>query len=283
MEKGRTFIPKDLNTFTPKKQIKLMKITYTILLAACLAFVACKNETEETTQQQTTQEQTVPDVALTAYDASVEFPDAKLNSFTYADGKFTYKYDSKTYELGQQTADAGSKMCANSGEGQHIHFIVNNEPYKAFYTAEFENKMEDGEYNLLSFLSRSYHESIKNGTAYLAKKVTFKGGKLTNSEDIKEPMLFYSRPKGTYTGDDTKKVMLDFFIVNTELSEKGNQVKVTVNGEEFATVSEWKPYFLENLPMGTNTVTLELIDAEGKTIGEAVSREFDLMEVAPVE
>lgn len=261
-----------------------MKITYTILFAACLTFIACQNETEETTtQQQTTQEQTVPDVTLAAYDASVEFPDAKLNSFTYKDGKFTYKYDSKTYELGQQTSDASSKMCANSGEGQHIHFIVNNEPYKAFYTAEFENKMEDGEYNLLSFLSRSYHESIKNGTAHLAKKVTFKDGKLTSSEDIKEPMLFYSRPKGTYTGDDTKKVMLDFFIVNTTLSEDGNQVKVTINGEEFATISEWKPYFLENLPMGKNTVTLELIDAEGKTIGEAVSREFDLMDAAPVE
>jgi hypothetical protein len=77
--------------------------------------------------------------------------------------------------------------------------------------------------------------------------------------------------------------MLDFFIANTELSEAGNQVKVTVNGEDFATVSEWKPYFLENLPMGTNTVTLELIDAAGETIGLPVSREFDLMEVAPVE
>jgi hypothetical protein len=260
-----------------------MKITYTILFAACLTVFACKNETTETTQQQTTQEVTMPDVTLTAYDASTEFPDAKLKGFTYADGKFKYAYDSKTYELGQQTEDAPTKMCANSAQGQHIHFIVNNDPYKAFYTAEFENKMEDGEYNLLSFLSRSYHESIKNGTAYLAKKVTFKGGKLTASEDIKEPMLFYSRPKGTYTGDETKKVMLDFFIVNTELAEAGNQVKVTVNGEEFTTVSEWKPYFLENLPMGTNTVTLELIDAAGKTIGSPVSREFDLMEVAPAQ
>jgi hypothetical protein len=264
------------------QKIKLMKITYTILFAACLTFIACQNETEETTQQQQTQEAT-PDVTLAAYDASTEFPDAKLNGFTYADGKFTYDYDSETYELGQQTTDAPTKMCANSAKGQHIHFIVNDEPYKAFYTAEFENVMEDGTYNLLSFLSRSYHESIKNGTAYLAKKVTFEGGKLTGSEDIEEPMLFYSRPKGTYTGDETKKVMLDFFIANTELSEAGNQVKVTVNGEDFATVSEWKPYFLENLPMGTNTVTLELIDAAGETIGLPVSREFDLMEVAPVE
>ncbi|MFT6149892.1 MAG: hypothetical protein ACJAUH_002589 [Saprospiraceae bacterium] len=266
-------------------KFKLMRITYTILLAACLMLIACQNETAETAPQQQ-ESQEIPDVILAAYDASTEFPDAKLNDFTYVDGKFAYAYDSDTYELGQQTVDADTKMCANSGKGQHIHFILDDAPYKAFYTAEFENKMEDGEYNLLSFLSRSYHESIKNGAAHLAKKVTFEGGKLTASENIEDAMLFYSRPKGTYTGDDAKKVMLDFFIVNTELSEVGNQVKVTVNGEEFAMISEWKPYFLENLPMGKNTVTLELVDADGKTVDaplNPVTREFDLMKAAPVE
>jgi hypothetical protein len=261
-----------------------MKIIYSVLIAT-LFLVACGGGTEQTAQQQTAQEE-VPTIVLTNYEASTEFPDAILKSFTYEDGKFAYDYDASTYELGQQTPDADTKMCANSGKGQHIHFILNDAPYKAFYTAEFENKMEDGEYHLLSFLSRSYHESIKNGTAALAKKVTFKDGKLAAQEDIKDAMLFYSRPKGTYVGDDTKKVMLDFFIVNTELSETGNQVKVSVNGEEVASVSDWKPYFLENLPMGKNTVTLELVDAEGNTVKAAhnpVTREFDLMEAAPTE
>lgn len=261
-----------------------MKRIYALVFAA-FAITACQNETE-TAQQQETQQQEESIVQLTASGNSTEFPDATLNSFTYADGKFSYDYDSETYELGQQTEDDRSKMCANSGKGQHIHFIVNDEPYKAFYTAEFENEMEDGEYDILSFLSRSYHESIKNGKAHLAKKVNFEGGKIASSEDIEEPMLFYSRPKGTYTGDDTKKLLLDFFIVNTELSEEGNQVKVTVNGEEIATLTEWKPYFLEGLPMGTNTVTLELVDAEGNRVEaphNPVTREFDLMAEAPVE
>lgn len=262
-----------------------MKRIYALALAA-FSITACQNETETTQQQSTQQEEKESVVQLSTSGSSTEFPDATLKSFTYDNGTFSYDYDAATYELGQQTADERSKMCANSGKGQHIHFIVNDQPYKAFYTAEFENKMEDGEYHLLSFLSRSYHESIKNGTAHLAKKVTFEGGNLTASEDITEPMLFYSRPKGTYTGDDTKKLLLDFFIVNTELSEEGNQVKVTVNGEEIATLSEWKPYFLEGLPMGTNTVTLELIDAEGNTVEaphNPVTREFDLMEAAPTE
>lgn len=263
-----------------------MRIIYTLLFAICLGFTACESGTE-TAEQEQSQEEKEAVVVLTNYDASTDFPDATLNSFTYTDGKFSYDYKSETYELGKQTEDAQSKMCANSGKGQHIHFIVNNEPYKAFYTADFENVMEDGTYSILSFLSRSYHESIKNGTAHLAKNVTFEGGKITTSEDIKDPMLFYSRPKGTYTGAaETKKVMLDFFIVNTELSKEGNQVKVTVNGEEIATLTEWKPYFLEGLPMGKNTVTLELVDAEGKKVDaplNPVTREFTLMDVAPTE
>lgn len=261
-----------------------MKRIYALVLAA-FAITACQTETE-TAQQQNTQQEEKAVVQLTTSGNSTEFPDATLKGFTYDNGKFSYDYDSKTYELGQQTDDERSKICANSGKGQHIHFILEDEPYKAFYTAEFENVMEDGTYHLLSFLSRSYHESIKNGKAHLAQKVTFEGGKMTTSETIENPMLFYSRPKGTYTGDDTKSVMLDFFIVNTELSEEGNQVKVTVNGEEIATLTEWKPYFLENLPMGTNTVILELVDAEGKTVeapNNPVTREFDLMAEVPAE
>lgn len=261
-----------------------MKKIYALVFTA-FTITACQNETE-TAQQQDLQQQEESVVTLTSSGSSTEFPDATLKSFTYDNGKFSYDYNAETYELGQQTEDDRSKLCANSGKGQHIHFIVNDEAYKAFYTADFENIMEDGEYHLLSFLSRSYHESIKNGTAHLAKKVTFEGGKMTASEDIKEPMLFYSRPKGTYTGDDTKNLMLDFFLVNTELSEEGNQVNVTVNGEEVAMLTEWKPYFLEGLPMGTNTVTLELVDAEGKTVEaphNPVTREFDLMAEAPVE
>jgi len=262
-----------------------MNRIYALILAA-FAITACQSETATTQQQSTQQQEDTSVVTLTSSGSSTEFPDATLKSFTYDNGKFSYDYDATNYELGQQTTDDRSKMCANSGKGQHIHFIVNDEPYKAFYTADFENKMEDGEYHILSFLSRSYHESIKNGKAHLAQTVKFEGGKITSAEDITTPMLFYSRPKGTYTGDDTKKLLLDFFIVNTELSKEGNQVKVTVNGEEIATVAEWKPYFLEGLPMGTNTVTLELIDAEGNTVEaphNPVTRTFDLMAAAPVE
>ncbi len=95
-------------------------------------------------------------------------------------------------------------------------------------------------------------------------------------------MLFYSRPKGKYVGKaETGKVMLDFYLVNTELSPTGNKVKVLVNGEKEFTVDTWKPVFLEGLPMGDNKVKLTLVDKDGNPVNtplNPVERVFTLLE-----
>ncbi|MDE0471265.1 MAG: phosphopeptide-binding protein, partial [Ekhidna sp.] len=44
-----------------------------------------------------------------------------------------------------------------------------------------------------------------------------------------------------------------------------NKVKATINGNEFM-IEEWVPYYIEGMPMGENTIKLELIDAEGNLI-----------------
>lgn len=204
---------------------------------------------------------------ITPFDASAEFPDAAMESMDYKDGKFTYKVGGASYQLGAQTPDAPQKMCANSGKGQHIHLIIDNNPYIAKYTAEFEQEVPGGEHYILSFLSRSYHESIKTPQAHLAKKVTVEGGAFTSSEDITVPMLFYSRPKGTYVGKAaTGKVMLDFFLVNVDLSPDGYKVKANINGKQEVILDKWQPYYIEGLPMGDNKIELTLIDKDGNTV-----------------
>jgi hypothetical protein len=47
--------------------------------------------------------------------------------------------------------------------------------------------------------------------------ITVKNKSITKSAEIQGPMLFYSRPKGLYTGDDINKVMLDFYLINAEM------------------------------------------------------------------
>jgi hypothetical protein len=182
---------------------------------------------------------------------------------------FTLNYTFTNYELGKQTSLSDIKTCANAAKGQHVHCIVDNEPYLALYEANPTVKaLDDGQHTVLSFLSRSYHESIKNKNAYaLTSVITGKSRYYSRyaAPDLTSPMLFYSRPKGEYTGIETDAVLLDFYIVNCELSEKGYKVKAEINGTEFM-LTKWCGYFMEGLPMGETSIKLTLLDEKGKQV-----------------
>lgn len=176
-----------------------------------------------------------------------------------------FAFDVQSYALGEQTSDAATKGLANSAEGQHIHLIVDNGPYSAHYEAAFEQELEDGHHVVLAFLSRSYHESLKNpGAAVLTQFFVGEEG-ADEIIDLGAPHLFYSRPKGTYKGADTEKLMLDFYLANVELSADGYRVRATIEGQEFV-FSEWIPYVIEGLPLGEIEITLELIDGDGNVV-----------------
>ncbi len=204
---------------------------------------------------------------------SPEFPDAKLKLIAppkdsvLKTGNYKFHFSVENYTLGMQTENMKMKECANSKKGQHIHFILDNTPYYASYDSIFERPVPSGKHLLLSFLSRSYHESIKNSDAYILTQLV--AGKKTDTIkdfDLKAPYLFYSRPKGEYKGaEETKKLLLDFYLVNTTLSPTGNKVKATINGNEF-TLTKWVPYIIEGLPLGENKINLQLIDKDGKIV-----------------
>ena len=84
--------------------------------------------------------------------------DAKTDTAAIVD----FKFNISNYDLGAQTLDAETKGLANSPKGQHIHFILDNGPYSAHYEPEFSKEIQEGHHVLLAFLSRSYHESVKN-------------------------------------------------------------------------------------------------------------------------
>lgn len=213
---------------------------------------------------------------LTPFTPSQDFPDATLRSIDYKNGQFIAEIRSTTYQLGEQTPDAVQKQCANSAEGQHIHLIIDNEPYIAKYTSTFQQTIPDGDHYVLAFLSRSYHESLKSDQAHKLVKATVKDTSFQQIEPVTEPMLFYSRPKGLYTGEDKKKVMLDFYLVNTDLTNR--RVEAEINGEKHM-IDQWQPYYIEGLPDGENTIKLTLVDTNGNVVNaplNPVSRTFEL-------
>ena len=261
-----------------------MKTLLNLLAAIFLisTFYACTttSTTETETEAVTDAEPEATPVTLSAAPNSPDYADAMLEFVAPSEGEtlpsgdsVAFSYNVTNYELGIVTPDANQKPLANSAQGQHVHLILNNEPYHAIYEPEgFKLALDDGHYVAISFLSRSYHESVKNPEAYKVKQFTVGDGE-GEDVDLSAPMLFYSRPKGTYTGNETKSVLFDFYLVNTEIGPGGNQVQVTVNGDTTMMVDQWKPYVLEGLPMGENTVKIELVDSDGNLIDSPINSE----------
>ena len=152
-----------------------------------------------------------------------------------------------------------------TGMGNHIHVILDNQPYEAYYNLdeEFElRNVADGEHTLRVFPSRPWHESYKSDGAFQMVKFTVKNGggdankpTTTNSGntmanansnanakptpdgkdmqsstggavDMKKTLLTYSRPKGEYKGADTENIMIDFWLSNAKLTGDGGEYKV---------------------------------------------------------
>ncbi len=201
-------------------------------------------------------------IKLTKLEGSPAYENAKLeiDTITFKEKEYSFKFNVLDYNLGEQTEKEFSFDLANSSKGQHIHFIVNNGPYSAYYSNKFNKNLEEGNNVILAFLSRSYHESIKNPNAFFLTQIG-EGDKI----DLSKEFLFYSRPKGIYTGTDTEKLLLDFYLVNTIISPTGNKVRATIQGVEFI-IDDWAPYYIEGLTKGEISIKLELIDEMGELI-----------------
>ncbi|QIL76378.1 hypothetical protein [Hymenobacter sp. HDW8] len=269
----------------------------TLLLSGAmfLGLVACDTARQQTeTASQTIAENTAPGglssmekngIRLTPFNDSPKYPESQMrlkspiSGNTLASGAVAFDYDLTNFQLTKMTGGVHAEHMANSQQGQHIHNIVDNEPYTAHYTTEFTKNIPDGQHVVLSFLSRSYHESLKHRGAYDLRLINVGSAPVTPlGADLAAPHMFYSRPKDTYSGNDTKKVMLDFYLVNTTLAPEGNKVRATINGTEFM-LDQWLPYMMEGLPAGQNTVKLELVDTNGTVIPgpfNSVTRTFTL-------
>jgi hypothetical protein len=188
--------------------------------------------------------------------------------------------------------------------GNHIHVILDNQPYEAYYNLdqEFElRNVADGTHTLRVFPSRPWHESYKNDGAFQMVKFTVKNGgaaagqpattnsgqQMSNANaakpapegkdmpqstggevDPKLPLLTYSRPKGEYKGADASEIMIDFWLSNAKLVGDGGEyrVKCTVDGTEPMFFDKWEPVWLSRWAPGKHQVKLELVDKDGKLV-----------------
>jgi hypothetical protein len=157
--------------------------------------------------------------------------------------------------------------------GQHIHFILDNEPYIAHYSTDpfvFKN-VAPGPHAIRAFPSRPWHESVKQETAFSMVQFYVKEKTGTYPLDPTKEMLVYSRPKGEYSlskppvGQPVEGIMLDFFAPNVVIGKDLFAARVTVDGIRKFRIEDWQPFYVQGLGVGSHTFKLELLQ-EGRPV-----------------
>lgn len=186
-----------------------------------------------------------------------------------------------------------------TGKGNHIHVILDNQPYEAYYELgqpfELRNVIA-GKHTLRVFPSRPWHESYKNDGAFQMVMFTVKGGgdaakptttntgqTMANNNssptpttpregkdmasstagdvDPAKPLLTYSRPKGEYKGADADPIMIDFWLTNAKLKGDGGEYRVRyiIDDDDPRYIDKWEPIWLSGWLSGKHSVRLELL------------------------
>jgi hypothetical protein len=161
-------------------------------------------------------------------------------------------------------------------DGNHIHVIVDNEPYiavrdaskpidlRALVQKELGHDLAEGTHTLRAFPGRGHHESVKDAGAFDVKTFHFKKKSADLKFDAKAPLLTFSRPKGCV--DLGAHALLDFFVANLKLGAAEDRVHYSIDGTISGDIVAWTPHFIENLPEGEHRLQLTLQDANGAAI-----------------
>ncbi len=174
--------------------------------------------------------------------------------------------------LGIRTKDDSTRGIAYAREGQHIHVIIDDRPYMA----NFQNGqpfnigvLASGMHTIRAFPAFSWHESIKSPNAF-ATRTFYVGraakGKVEPANNLDGPLLTYSRPKGTYSGDEAKRILLDFYVSNAKLAPDRYRVKLWIDGKSMPDLMFWQAYYIEGLPTGEHAIKLQLTSPNGTAV-----------------
>lgn len=251
--------------------LRFRPLSHVALAALALLVIAagCGGDAEETSAP----------VTIEAGERSPTLPGAAARFAAPADSavvdsaRVSVVVEADSFETGIQTETPRANEIANSGNGQHFHVIVDNQPYLANYEAGTPfnlGELPPGAHTLLTFPSRSYHEAVKHPDAYDLVNFYVKADSGDFMLGPREPAIIYSRPKGRYERAGAERILLDFYLHNVELSDDGYKARYTITNEEgtevaSTTLTEWTPAFVTGLD-GTYEVNLKLIGSDGNVV-----------------
>jgi hypothetical protein len=278
-----------------------MRLTILIVVAALLA--ACSGGTMEQngrpkqTLSVVERPQKIKDMMAGRGDQDTAAPTLKI--IEPAEGKTVASSTVKVrLELSGDLKGYKPGMDEATHTGNHIHVILDNQPYEAYYNLDkpFElRNVSDGEHTIRVFPSRPWHESYKNEGAFQMVRFTVKNGGADTSKpattadgnkmadsgptsegkdmqpgtagpvDPSKPLLTASRPKGDYKGDDAKAIMIDFWLSNVKLKGDGGTYRVSysIDAGSPQYLDTWAPIWISGWTEGKHWISVQLIGPNG--------------------
>lgn len=150
--------------------------------------------------------------------------------------------------------------------GNHIHVILDNQPYEAYYNIDqpFElRNVADGEHTLRVFPSRPWHESFKNDGAFAMVKFTVRNGGGDNTKPATTSSgQQMSNAKGNVNSNTN---------ANASATPEGKEMQPTNVGSTF---DPKKPLLTYSRPKGeykgadTDAVMIDFWLSNGKLVGD---------------
>ncbi|MCH2045544.1 MAG: hypothetical protein MK212_15615 [Saprospiraceae bacterium] len=204
-----------------------------------------------------------------------EYPKAGIFGHSYQE--YRMKMGIHHFPLGAPTPNADDCLSQITKKGNHLRLNMNNKKIVLKTDLNFSYVLDDGKHQLFALLAKSYHESFKGDYKAIAKDIEVHNGQIVRSTNIQNPLIIYSAPVGLFKNEDTKKILLDFYLMNTSIEEGGNQVRLKVNQEEFL-LHKWEPYYIEGLGMGEHFIQLELLDDMGRLVYGPIQQKIILTE-----
>src|SRR6266446_3889496 len=166
-----------------------------VLFGACLSlvfFAGCQQANENTNTTATTNATPPGAQSLTVIPRPQKIVDLMKARGEQDDARPTLKIamPAKNASLNGPTVEVKLELSGDlkgymphkdpaTGKGNHIHVILDNQPYEAYYELNqpFElRNVSEGKHTLRVFPSRPWHESFKNDAAFQMVEFTVKGG-----------------------------------------------------------------------------------------------------------
>ena len=253
--------------------MQIRTIANAALIAVMLSSCAKQSQPVPQQAQSPTPVQVIPAPQM-------QYPAAKLKIIAPREGQVLKKASDSVrivmfltgMSLGVRTPNDSTLGIAYTKMGQHIHVIVDSTPYMAdFVNGQPFNVgvLAPGMHTIRAFPSFSWHESIKSPGAFATRTFyvgTAPKGKTVAPNNLDGPLLTYSRPKGTYSGDEAKKIMLDFYVSNAKIAPDRYRVKLWIDGKPMSDLLFWQAYYTEGLSKGQHTVRLQLTAPNGTPV-----------------